>query len=53
MKRFEVKLLRANGRFVKSKIVRSRYAAKELRRRWEEKYDHTYRIELNRLEEVS
>lgn len=50
MKRFEVVLRRANGRFVKAKEVPSRYAAKEIRRRWEDKYDETYRVEMRRME---
>ncbi len=48
MKKFRVILRRANGRFVKEKEVNSRYAAKEQRRRWEERYDATYYVEIVR-----
>ncbi len=51
MKTFRVVLRRANGRFVKEKEVYSRYAAKEQKRRWEEKYDEaTYYVEIVRPE---
>jgi hypothetical protein len=43
---FEVVLRRSNGRFVKSDKRPSRYAAKQLRHRWEEKYDETFYVEV-------
>jgi len=47
---WEVVLLRANGRQVKASKRRSRYGAKLTQRAWEEKYDHTYRVEIRRVE---
>lgn len=46
MKKFRVVLRRANGRFVKETETNSKYSAKEQKRRWEEKYDATYRVEI-------
>lgn len=46
-----VVLRRANGRFVKqlTKPIHSKYATKHLAREWEKKYDHTYRIAVERI----
>jgi hypothetical protein len=52
VKKFEVVLLRQNGRFVKTVTVNSKYAAETQRRKWEEGHDATYRVEV-RLVEVS
>lgn len=45
-KRFVVVLRRANGRLVKMSRPMSRYAAKLFAQRWDDKYDHTYRIDI-------
>lgn len=48
MKLYVVTLRRANGRFVKESIVRSKYAAKILQQAWEIKYDGGYYIEVSK-----
>ena len=42
MKEFKVILRRANGRFVKEAILPSKYAAKQLAARWDEKHPEMY-----------
>ena len=42
MKQFKVILRRENGRFVKEAIRDSKYAAKKLAERWEEKHPEMY-----------
>lgn len=44
--RVELVLRRKNGRYVKNSRALSRYAAKQLRKAWEEKYDRSYYIEV-------
>lgn len=46
MTRFEVVLHRDNGRIVKSTFRDSRYAAKTVAKRWEERHDDTYYVEI-------
>lgn len=42
-----VVLYRKNRRFVKqSRPFRAKYAAKQLKKAWEDKYDQTYTIEI-------
>jgi len=43
---YEVVLFRRNGRYVKSKRRPSKYAAKRLQDKWEEKYDSGYYVEV-------
>ena len=46
MKTIKVILRRSNGRFVRERVVNSKYAAKKLREAWEEKYDDSYYVEV-------
>jgi hypothetical protein len=46
---YEIILRRVNGRFVKSVMKRSRYAAKQKRVMWEDKYDSAYYVEIIRV----
>jgi hypothetical protein len=47
-KKYDVVIYRKNGRYFKSKIVRSRYAAKQLRQEWEDKYvPMSYYVEIH------
>jgi hypothetical protein len=47
--KFEVLLYRKRHRLFKRCVVKSRYAAKQLRAEWEEKYDHTYTVEVHKI----
>lgn len=49
MKKFKVILYRSKHRFVKSQMRDSKYAAKILKREWEEKYDETYSVEITKV----
>jgi hypothetical protein len=49
--RYEVVLRRANGRYVKEAVARSHYAAKQIKKKWEERYDGTYYVELEEIGE--
>lgn len=50
-RRYEVVLRRINGRFVKASRPMSKYAAKQFRSRWEEKYDQAYYVEIRPIED--
>lgn len=49
MKEFKVILRRENGRFVKEATRPSRYAAKQLAERWEDKHPEMY-VEIEKVE---
>jgi hypothetical protein len=44
--KYEVILRRANGRYVRSEFRDSKYRAKQLAKKWEEKYDAMYYVEI-------
>lgn len=48
---WEVVLRRRNGRYVKSAVRRSKYAAKQIAAEWEKKYDSGYYVELERQQD--
>ena len=48
---YVVVLRRANGRYVKHAVRRSRYAAKQVVKAWEAKYDEAYYVELRKESE--
>ena len=48
--RWEVTLYRSNGRLVKSRTRPSSYSAKKLRAVWEDKYDESYYVEVQRID---
>ena len=43
-----VVLRRANGRYVKHAVRRSKYAAKQIVKAWEARYDESYYVEMRR-----
>ena len=46
---FKVTLYRTNGRYVKHATRNSKYAAKSLKRSWNELYDSGYYVEVERV----
>lgn len=51
MPRYKITLFRGNGRVVKEKVRTSKYAAKLTRDAWEEKYDDSYYVTIEPVEE--
>lgn len=49
---YEVILFRSKGRLVKSVEAGSTYAAKQIAKKWDDKYDKTYSIEIRPSERV-